>query len=61
MEEGRSAFKTLTGKTTEISPLESPTCRWEGIIRIDHKEIDIVLYGIVLMGWSLQPNTLRPF
>ena len=59
MEDVRSAFKTLTGKTTEIS-------RWEGIIRIDHKEIDILLYGIVLycfvlMGWSLQPNTLRPF
>ena len=46
MEEGRSAFKTLTGKITEISPLESPTCRWAGIIRIDHKEIYIVLYCI---------------
>jgi hypothetical protein len=44
MEEGRNTFKILTTKPTEISP----KCRWEGIIRIDLKEVDIVLYCFVL-------------
>ena len=36
MEEGRSAFKILTGK-----PLGRPMHRWKGNIRIDLKEIVI--------------------
>ena len=41
MEEGRSAFKILTGKPTGKGPLERPRCRWENNIRIDFKEIGI--------------------
>ena len=33
MEEGRSAFKILTGEPTGKRPL----CRWEGNIRMDLK------------------------
>ena len=39
MEEGRSAFKILTGKPTEKRPLGRPRCRWEDNIRMDLKEI----------------------
>ena len=41
MEEGRSAFKILTGKSTGKRPSESPRRIWEGIIRMDFKEIGI--------------------
>ena len=41
MEEGRSAFKILTGKPTGKRPLESPRHRWEDNGRIDLKEICI--------------------
>ena len=34
MEEGRSAFKTLTGKPTGKRPLGRPRRRWENNIRI---------------------------
>ena len=37
MEEGRSAFKILTGKFT----LESPRRRWKDNVRIEFKEIDV--------------------
>ena len=37
MEEGRSAFKFLTGKR----PLGRPSRRWEDNIRMNLKEIDI--------------------
>ena len=37
MEEGRSAFKILTGKR----PLGSPRRRWEDNIRMDLEEIAI--------------------
>ena len=37
MEEGRNAFKILTGKR----PLGRPRCRWEDNIRMDLKEIGI--------------------
>ena len=39
MEEGRSAFKTLTGKPTEKRPLGWPKHRWENNIRMDLEEI----------------------
>ena len=41
MEEGRSAFKILTGKPTRKRPLGRPRRRWEDNIRMDLKEIGI--------------------
>ena len=41
MEEGRSAFKILTGKPTGKRPLWRPRRRWEDNIRMDLKEIGI--------------------
>ena len=41
MEEGRSAFKILTGKSTGKIPLGRPMHRWEDNIRMDIKEIDL--------------------
>ena len=41
MEEGRSAFKILTGKPTEKIPLGRPRRRWEDNIRMDLEEIGI--------------------
>ena len=41
MEEGRSAFKILTGKSTGKRPLGRPRCRWENNIRMDLEEIGI--------------------
>ena len=41
IEEGRSAFKILTGKPTGKMPLGRPRRRWENNIRIDLKEIGI--------------------
>ena len=41
MEEGRGAFKMLTGKPTGNIPLERPIRRWEDNIRLDLKEIGI--------------------
>ena len=39
MEEGRSAFKILTGKPTGNRPLGRPRQRWEDNITMDLKEI----------------------
>ena len=39
MEEGRSAFKILTGKPTGKRPLGRPRRRWENDIRMEIKEI----------------------
>ena len=41
MEEGRSAFKILTGKPTGNRPLGRPRRRWEDNIIMDLKEIGI--------------------
>ena len=41
MEEGRSAFKMLTGNPTGNRPLGRPRRRWEENIRMDLKEIGI--------------------
>ena len=41
MEEGRSAFKILTGKPIGKRPLERPRRRWEDNIRMDLEEIGI--------------------
>ena len=42
MEEGRSAFKILTGTPARKKPLGRPRRRWEGNIRMDLKEIGII-------------------
>ena len=39
MEEGRSAFKILTGKHTGKRPLGRPRRRWEDNVRMDLEEI----------------------
>ena len=41
MEEGRSAFKILTGNPTGKRPLGRPMRRWEDNIRMDREEIGI--------------------
>ena len=41
MEEGRSAFKILTGKSRGERPLGRPRRRWEDNIRMDLEEIGI--------------------
>ena len=41
MEEGRCAFKILTGKPTGKRTSRRPRRRWLGIIRINLKEINI--------------------
>ena len=41
MEEGRSAFKILTGNPTGKRPLGRPKRRWEDNIRMDLEEIVI--------------------
>ena len=41
MEDGRSAFRILTGKPTEKRPLGRPRHRWEDSIRMDLEEIGI--------------------
>ena len=51
MEEGRSAFKILTGKSIGMRPLGGHTHRWEDNIKIDINEI-----GAYMRNWvdSLQ-------
>ena len=46
MEEGRSAFKILTGKPSGKRPLGRLRCRWEDNIRMELKEI-----GIYTRNW----------
>ena len=41
MEEGRSAFKIVTGKYSGNRPLERPRRRWEDNIRMDLEELRI--------------------
>ena len=41
MEEGRSAFKILTGKPTGKRTLGRPWHRWENNIRMDLKEMGV--------------------
>ena len=41
MEEGRSAFKILTGKPSGKRPLRRPRRRWEDNIRMNLEEIGI--------------------
>ena len=41
MEEGRSAFKIITGTPARKRPLGKPRRRWEDNIKMDLKEMDI--------------------
>ena len=41
MDEGRNAFKILTGKPTGKKPLGRPRLRWEDNIRMDFEEVGI--------------------
>jgi len=41
MEEGRSAFKMLTGKSSVKRPLGRPRSRWGDNIRMDLEEVGI--------------------
>ena len=47
MEEGRSAFKILTGKPTGKRPLGRPRRRWEDNVRVELEEIDINAWNLV--------------
>ena len=47
MEEGRCAFKTLTGTPAGKRPLRRPRSRWEDNIRINLKEIGINMRKLV--------------
>ena len=53
MEEGRSAFKILTGNPTGKRPLGSPWRRWKDNIRMDLEEICINAGNLV---YSAQDN-----
>ena len=50
MEEGRNAFKILTGIPTGKRPLGRPRLSWDDNIRIDLKEIGIHKRNLVDMG-----------
>ena len=41
MEDGRCAFKILTGKPAGKRPLTRPRHRWEDNVRMDLKEVGI--------------------
>ena len=41
MEEGRNAFKILTGKLSEKRPIGRPRRRWEDNVRMDLEKIGI--------------------
>ena len=47
MEEGRSAFKILTGKPTGKRPVGRPRSRWEANIKIDLEEMGINAWNCV--------------
>ena len=47
IEEGRSAFKMLTGKPTGKIPLEGLRRRWEDNIRMDLKDVTIRGIGLI--------------
>ena len=51
MEEGRTAFKILTGKSTGKRPLGTPRRRWKDNIRIDLKEM-----GTYRRNWVIRPK-----
>ena len=72
MEEGRSAFKILTGKPTGKRPLRRPRRRWEDNISMDLEEISIKAWNWVdffqdrnylraLVNAALNPGFHKPW
>ena len=61
MEEGRSAFKILTGRPTGKRPLGRPRRRWEDNIRIYHKEMGIIIIIIIIIIIVIIENNYRCF
>ena len=61
MEEGRSAFKILTGKPTGKRSSERPRRRWEHNIRVDLKYISIREIGLTRLrvGIIWEPLWMR--
>ena len=57
MEEGRSAFKILTGKPTGKRPLERPRRRWEENIRMDLREILYIGFQALLLICTYHDST----
>ena len=54
MEEGRRAFKMLTGKPAGKRTLGRPRRRWEDNIRVDLREIWVSIRGIGLIWLWLE-------
>ena len=60
MEEGKSAFKILTGKPTGKRPLGRPWRRWEDYIRMDLEEIGIMRgIGLIRLRIGIIGEPLR--
>ena len=51
MENGRNAFKMLTGKPTGKRPLGRPRHRWEDNVRMDLKWIVRALVNVAMNLW----------
>ena len=60
MEEGRSAFKILTGKPTGKRPLGRHRRRWEDNIRMDLKEIGINPISCIDISFKIHSNIVLP-
>ena len=59
MEEGRSAFKILTGKSRGKRYLGRPRRKWDAIVRIDVKETDVSTRNWTDRGyWGSIVNTV---
>jgi hypothetical protein len=60
MEEGRNAFRILTGTPAGQRPLGRPRRRWEETIRMDHnllKAYDVISsHAIAVMQWPVCLN-----
>ena len=55
---GKSAFKVLTGKSTEKNPLGRPRRRWEDNINTDIKEMPIREMGLIRLRVGIIGETL---
>ena len=55
MEEGRTAFKILTGTPAGKRPLGRPRLRWEDNVRMGLKEIDVNTRSWVRIGIIVGP------
>ena len=66
MVEGGTVFKIISGKSTGNRPIQISRRIWEGIIRIDFKEIGsiqgirLILLRIGIIGEPLEMNLHAP-